>query len=76
MAKIELSDGRVIEMRRPKVRDMNMIKGISDDLEREQALICNLAEMSKEELEDLDIYDYTLLQKELVGFTSTKPTIS
>ncbi len=76
MAKIELSDGRIIEMRRPKVRDMNMIKSIKDDLEREQALICNLTEMTKDELEDLDIYDYTLLQNELVGFTSTKPTIS
>ncbi len=75
MAKIELSTGKTIEMRRPKVKDMNLIKDIKDDLEREQALIMNLAELSKDELEDMDIYDYTLLQKELVGFTSTKPKI-
>ncbi len=75
MAKIELSTGKILEMRRPKVKDMNMIKDIKDDLEREQALIMNLAELSKDELEDMDIYDYTLLQKELVGFTSTKPKI-
>jgi len=75
MAKIELSTGQILEMRRPKVKDMNMIKDIKDDLEREQALIMNLAELSKDELEDMDIYDYTLLQKELVGFTSTKPKI-
>jgi len=75
MAKIELSTGQILEMRRPKVKDMNMIKDIKDDLEREQSLIMNLAELSKDELEDMDIYDYTLLQKELVGFTSTKPKI-
>ncbi|MEN4053771.1 phage tail assembly protein [Sulfurimonas sp. NWX79] len=75
MPKIELSTGKTLEMRRPKVKDMNMIKDIKDDLEREQALIMNLAELSKDELEDMDIYDYTLLQKELVGFTSTKPKI-
>ena len=75
MAKIELSTGKILEMRRPKVKDMNMIKDIKDDLEREQELIMNLAELSKDELEDMDIYDYTLLQKELVGFTSTKPKI-
>ena len=75
MPKIELSTGKTLDMRRPKVRDMNMIKDIKDDLEREQALIMNLAELSKDELEDMDIYDYTLLQKELVGFTSTKPKI-
>lgn len=73
MAKITLSDGKIIEMRRPKVRDMNLVKKLQDDSEREQTLIMNLAEMSQEELENLDIYDYRLLQEELVGFTSTKP---
>jgi len=73
MAKITLSDGRVVEMRRPKVRDMNNVKDIQDPLEREQALIMNLTEMTKEEIEDLYIYDYKLLQQELVGLQSTKP---
>jgi len=73
--KVTLSDGRVIVMRRPKVKDVNNVRHIEDSLEREQMLIVNLTEMTKEDLDDLYIQDYELLQKLFVDLRSASTKV-
>ena len=70
MAKIKLLDGKVIEMREPKVKDVKMVNHIKDDFEKEIALLSNLTEMTPEEIEKLSMKDYTRLDEELQGFLS------
>lgn len=74
MQKIE-HNGKVIEMREPKVRDMLAVKHIANDIDREVALIGNLTEMSAEELADLPWAKYQELQEAFTGFGYTKPKI-
>jgi len=58
-----------LHLRRPKVRDRLIVdKAGSTDAEKEIALIANLAEVSPEDLHELDMSDYNALQKVLSGF--------
>ena len=68
--KIELSNGKRVEMREPLVRDMKVVSKITDDLEREIVLLSNLTEMTPEEIESLTMADFNKLDKELQGFLS------
>jgi predicted DNA-binding protein (UPF0251 family) len=70
MAEIKLSDGRVIKMRKPKVRDMRMVADVENDIEKEIKLISNLTNMTVEELDELDLVDYKKLQDALADFLS------
>ena len=71
MAKeIELSDGKKVTMRVPKVKDLRVLKHIKDEEEREIKLIANLTMMTDEEVDDLDLKDYKTLQEGLGGFLS------
>lgn len=63
---IKISTG-TIKGRTPKVRDMQVVKDITNDIEREIALIGNLCEMTPNEVLDLELTDYKLIQKELLS---------
>ena len=70
MVEIKLSDGRVIKMRKPKVRDMRMVADVENEIEKEMKLISNLTNLTFEELDDMDLDDYKKLQKALMDFLS------
>lgn len=58
-----------ITLRRPKVSDAKQArKGRTDDADQEIALIANLASLPPSVIEDLDMSDYSKLQKVLAGF--------
>lgn len=78
-AKIELThsieiDGAkvgVIQLRRPKVRDMLSVeKSVDNDAEKEIQLFANLSELSPDNLLELDMADYAKLQKAYQDFLS------
>ena len=60
--------GKKVTMREMKVRDERAVKHITDDADREFALLGNLTGLSEEELDDLTIKDYRKLQDALLGF--------
>ena len=68
MKEIKLNDGRVIKMRKPKVRDMRSVSDFKDDVEREIHLVSNLTGLTIEELDNLDLDDYRKLQEALQDF--------
>ena len=68
MKEIKLSDGRVIKMRKPKVRDVRSVSDFKDDVERELHLVSNLTGLTIEELDNLDLDDYRKLQEALQDF--------
>ena len=70
MVEIKLSDGRVIKMRKPKVRDMRIVADVENEIEKEMKLISNLTNLTFEELDDMDLDDYKKLQKALMDFLS------
>lgn len=70
MAKIKFSTGTEVEMREPKVRDMRIVSTYTDEVEKELNLIANLTGLTLDELDELSLKDYSLLQKELQTFLS------
>lgn len=74
MKKIDLGNGKTVEMREPMVRDMLAVKNITNDIDREMALIGNLTELSIDELAELPWAKYQELQEAFKGFGYTKPT--
>lgn len=61
-------------LRRPKVRDRLIVDKMTvSDAEKEIALVANLAEISKEAVEELDLADYTKIQQKLQSFFSWDP---
>jgi len=70
MVEIKLNDGRVIKMRKPKVRDMRIVADVENEVEKEMKLISNLTNLTFEELDDMDLDDYKKLQKALMNFLS------
>ncbi|WP_341815458.1 phage tail assembly protein [Wolbachia endosymbiont (group B) of Idaea biselata] len=64
-----------ITLRRPKVRDRLAVERMSNnDAEKEVALIANLASISREAVEELDLADYNKIQGALQGFLSQQKT--
>ena len=60
-----------ITLRRPKVRDRLAVERMGNsDAEKEVALIANLASISREAVEELDLADYSQIQEVLQGFLS------
>lgn len=70
MVEIELSDGTIIKLRPPKVRDMRIVSHIKNDVEQEMSLIGNLTGLTMEELDEMTFKDYGLIQSELKSFLS------
>jgi hypothetical protein len=63
---IILSTGETVKARRAKVKDMKLVSHIKNDIDRETALIGNLTQKTVEEIDELDLSDYGLLQQELL----------
>ncbi len=63
---ITLSTGEVVKARRAKVKDMKLVQNIKNDIDRETTLMGNLMQKTVEEIDELDMSDYALLQKELL----------
>ena len=68
--KIELSNGKKVEVREPKVRDMRIVSEYKDEVEKEVNLLANLTGLTIDEIDELTLSDYKLLQDALVGFSS------
>lgn len=63
-----------VRLRRPKVRDRLIVDKMTvSDAEKEISLVANLAEISKEAVEELDLADYTQIQQKLQSFFSWDP---
>lgn len=69
---IKLNNGTVVKMRRPKVKDTLAVADISNVGEQEVALIANLTMQTVEDISELYLDDYALLQNELKRFLSPK----
>ena len=65
---ITLSDGTVITMRKPTLRDIKAINNIEDPLVKESTLIANLSGKTMRELDDMGFDDYSLLSAEINNF--------
>jgi len=67
-----MSDGtelRVLNLRRPKVRDVILAAKLGgSDEEKEVRMFANLCEVTPETIEDLDIADYKELQESYKAF--------
>ena len=70
MKKIKLSDGKTIEMREPKVRDMRVVARETNEQEQEIKLISNLTGLTAEEMDDLSLKDYARFGEALKDFLS------
>jgi hypothetical protein len=70
--KIDGTEVRSLQIRRPKVRDqlVNAKLGKTDE-EKEVRLLANLCEVAPENIEDLDLGDYKRLADAYVGFFET-----
>jgi len=67
---IELSGGKKVEMREPKVRDMRIVSKYTDEVEKEINLTANLTGLTTNEIDEMSLGDYNLLQKGLKDFLS------
>ena len=60
-----------IQLRRPKVRDRLAVEKMSaNQAEKEVRFIANLCELAPDEIEELDMADYTKLQETVSGVLS------
>ncbi len=66
--KIELEDGKIVEMRVPKVRDVRAVSTEKNEEERTYLLISNLTGISNDELNELPFKDFKILERELQSF--------
>jgi len=66
--KIELSHGKLVDIREPKVRDVRAVSFEKNEEERTYLLISNLTGLSNDELNELSFKDFKKLEKELQGF--------
>lgn len=76
MTEIKLSNGETVKMRTPKLKDMMASNDIQDAMEKDIAIIGNLTEMTRAELDELDIADFQHLQYIFLGFRFTPPKAS
>lgn len=67
---IILTDGTKITMREPKVRDMMIVGEETNNEKKEVAMVANLCNLTIDEVADMSLKDYSLIQKELKGFLS------
>lgn len=64
-----------ITLRRPKVKEArDARKKHKDEADQEISLLATLSGLPPSAIEDLDIADYTKLQKELAGFFGSSET--
>jgi len=68
MVEIKLSNGKVIKMRKPKVRDLKAVANIKNEMEQEIQLVSNLTGLTTDEIDDMDFTDYKKFQEQLKNF--------
>jgi len=68
MKKVKLSNKKEIQIRVPKVRDIKALGMIENPIEKEVVLISNLSGVSIEELDDMELKDYSLLSAAVNDF--------
>lgn len=68
MKDITLANGKTVQMRELKVRDMRISQEAKTDAEQEIKLIGNLTNMTMDEIDELSLKDYTSLQTALKSF--------
>lgn len=66
--KIELSTGVTVEMREPKVKDMRLVRDISNEEDKAVKLIANLTMMVESDIDELSMKDYKKLQDAFESF--------
>ena len=59
--KVTLSDGKIIEIRKPKLRDIRTHYGEPNPEERQVLILMSLSEMTSDELDDLPYEDFMKL---------------
>jgi|GEM_PF-1294540 len=67
-SQVELSNGKVVNIREPKVRDVRAVSFEKNEEERTYLLISNLTGLSNDELNELSFKDFKLLEKKLQSF--------
>jgi hypothetical protein len=74
---IENNTYEKLSLRRPKVRDRLAVERLKKtDAEKEITMIANLAEVTVEVIEELDLADYGKIQEVLQSFLEPAPGIS
>jgi hypothetical protein len=68
MAKVKLSNGKEIEVREPKVRDMRIVANEPNEQEQEVKLIANLTGLTLDEVDELSLKDYALISEVVKDF--------
>jgi hypothetical protein len=68
--KVTLSDGKVVEIREPLVRDLRAIDNIKGEKEKEVRLVGSLTNMTIEELDAMPFKEYSKLLQVVGGFFS------
>ena len=68
MAKVKLSNGKEIEVREPKVRDMRIVANEPNEQEQEVKLIANLTGLTLDEVDELSLKDYALISEVVKNF--------
>lgn len=67
----------VLTLRRPKVRDRLAVERLKKtDAEKEITMIANLAEVTVDVIEELDLADYAKIQEVLQNFLEPAPATS
>jgi len=59
---------KTVALRRPKVRDFEVVNAIKDEFEQAVRLIANLSEMTPDEVREIDMADYKKIQEIISGF--------
>lgn len=67
MKEIKLSS-QTVSMREPKVRDVVALDNVEGESKKEINLISSLTQLTQDELMDLNLKDYGLLQQAAQGF--------
>jgi len=62
---ITLSNGKVVKMKVPIIKDLRAVAIFTDKVEKELNLIQNLTELTADEIDLLPIEDYKILQHHL-----------
>lgn len=67
---IILSDGKKVMMREPKARDMLIAESAGSMMKQDVCLSANLCGMTEDEILDLNLKDYKLIQEAMKDFLS------
>lgn len=73
--KIDGKETNEVNMRAPKVRDMEMVGDIANDATRELTLVSNLTNITLDDLREMEYGAYTPLQEAVSNFLSPTQTV-